>query len=749
MSYSNGLLQSNTNNIAGIKGKDGKDGVGFSLTSSGDYNIDNKILFNVKTQDDVPEDSDYDSIKKDYQSVPNKEYLNNHFLKRDKTGVYYDLRGLSIENSEVYNPNSWTPKTITNKEYVDLKDNEIKTTAKAYTDSTFHLSNTLNKDYIDTEIHRVSSLTDVKLADKIDMKTTTPQAIKSRLQVPYYSASSTSDNDVPNIKYLSEKYLSLESGGELQNSILFNSFLPDTRRQIYYLAGPKYLHSATNKMYVDAHDNLKADIDKVMLLDGSNSMGGDFDTGGHKISNIQDPIADSDAVTKKFMIENTTQSHVSSIGHENVFDKVMTDHTYQLSEENDIELGALVTYNDSLHKINKKAIDMRLILDSQKKFYSSRLGINMYPYTNDYYTMMIEIFYPDKIDKNTVDISVVAVYETINKVTTRVSDDHCRTLVQVHKTQQHGNNYLYVDIVMKMKTKQPYVPKLQCHLIIYGIKSYQSNVDSSVYDALWYIDNNEKLAFNTPITLQNQSISGVKDAKNDDDGINYKQLNTLEATLLGKFGALQPKSYYNTIFEYFYDLLDPSKFIMSDSLGSVVAGLNNNLVFNPTKLLADFDPNKGFMGGFEIIFNNVTGSNDWTIYMAFKNDYKPGDNKRIKINFVNGSSFDFPWVKVENNKLYLDYDLDVSYKQIRSDYIGKYMNLWYTKIGNQFRIGICNNSISLDKMFSGYTLNASSLQISSDYYVQRIRFSMTAYPINNKEYHKIQFLDKAKGVFFE
>ena len=629
-----------TNNIAGIRGKDG---VGFKLTPSGDYDMNGKAMYNIKTLADVPDDSDFESIKRDYESAVNKEYLINHFLKRDKTGVYYDLKGLSIQNSELYDPSTWNDKTIPNVQYVTLKDNEIKATAKAYTDSTFHPSQTLNKDYIDTEIHRVSSLTDVKLADKIDIKTTTPQAIKSRLQVPYYSASSTSDNDVPHIKYLSEKYLSLEAGGELQNSISFNSFLPDTRRQIYYLADPKYLHSAVNKIYVDSRDNLKADIDKVMLLDGSNSMGGDFDMSGHKITNLQDPSADSDAVTKKFMIENTTQSHVSSIGQDNVFDKVMTDHTYQLSEENDIELGALVTYQNSLHKVNKKAISIKLLLDGQKGYYSSRLGINMYTYNNDYYTMIIEIFYPNEIDKNTVDIDVVSVYEIINKITTRVSDDHCRTLVQVHKTQQHGNNYLYVDIVMKMKSKNPYIPKLQCYFIIYGIKSYQSNVDSSVYDALWYIDNSEKLAFNTPITLQNQSISGVADAKNGDDGVNYKQLNTLEAKLLGKLGALQPKSYYNTIFEYFFfDLLDPSEFTMSDSFGAVLSGLGSNLVFQTTKLLKEFNPRDGFTGVFIVNLNeNVTGSDDWTIYIAFKYDYKPGDNKRIKIELGNDGSLIF------------------------------------------------------------------------------------------------------------
>ena len=64
MSYSNGLLPSNTNNISTVKGPKGDDGVGFKLTTSGDFDIDNKILFNVKTQNDVSDDSPYETIKK-------------------------------------------------------------------------------------------------------------------------------------------------------------------------------------------------------------------------------------------------------------------------------------------------------------------------------------------------------------------------------------------------------------------------------------------------------------------------------------------------------------------------------------------------------------------------------------------------------------------------------------------------------------------------------------------------------------
>ena len=117
MSYSNGLLQSNSDVVSSVKGPRGEPGVGFKLTSSGEYDINNKIMYNIKTQDDVPDDSDYDSIKKDYGSAVNKEYLRNNFLKRDSnTQTFFDLRGYSIQNSEVYDPDSWNNKTITNKE---------------------------------------------------------------------------------------------------------------------------------------------------------------------------------------------------------------------------------------------------------------------------------------------------------------------------------------------------------------------------------------------------------------------------------------------------------------------------------------------------------------------------------------------------------------------------------------------------------------------------------------------------------
>ena len=189
MSYSNGLLQSNTNNIAGIKGPRGEPGVGFKLTSSGDYDIDNKIMYNIKTQDDAPEDSDYDSIKKDYGSAVNKEYLRNNFLKRDsKTQTFFDLKGYSIQNSEIFNQNTANNLTLINKGYLD---------------SSIHLANTMNRDHIET----VKAEVDLKLANKADLTTNNEQTFKSIINVPNFDDGYSNMTNVMNKGYIDSQDL--------------------------------------------------------------------------------------------------------------------------------------------------------------------------------------------------------------------------------------------------------------------------------------------------------------------------------------------------------------------------------------------------------------------------------------------------------------------------------------------------------------------------------------------------------------
>ena len=137
-------------------------------------------------------------------------------MKRDKTGVYFDLRGYSIQNSEVYDPNSWNDKTITNKEYVDLRDNlkadktELNKKADLETSDEQTFKGIINVPDFDSGYSNMSNVMDKKYIDqKVDMKTLLTQKLKSRLQVPDYNSSS---HDVPNLKYLSNTYLNKKTG---------------------------------------------------------------------------------------------------------------------------------------------------------------------------------------------------------------------------------------------------------------------------------------------------------------------------------------------------------------------------------------------------------------------------------------------------------------------------------------------------------------------------------------------------------
>ena len=642
--------------------------------------------------------------------MPNKEYLNNHFLKRDKTRVFYDLRGLSIQNSEVYNPSTWNDKTITNKEFVDMRDN-----MKA--DKT-------------------------ELVKKVDLETSDEQTFQGIINMPDFDSGYSNMSNVMNKEYIDSR-----DTLKADKSYADNTFL--TKNTGAILANT--LQSKASKIYVDStfltrtQGNVLANSLHTKLdINGSNSMQSNLKMGGYNITDLKQPINDSDAVNKKFAVDLVNQDKIKqSVIRKNVFSFTLNRSLWKT--EFKTRNLSLIEKDFKIHHINLHLVSFEINREVKPEtngliyWYRGRVSVDCGGLNHGEYTIVCELFPHWNIN---TELFIQSTSINVGNKTDKNFSEYNKYLIHIHKNSYHG--VLYIDIDFDKKHDLPtdfnneWVP---CYLIFYGVIGYVENVDSSVYDSFMYFEN-DNIYFEKIVNMNDKQIINVEAGTTDKSVVNLLQLKN-------EIKSSQPQSYYNTIFEYFFDLLDPSNFILPDTFGGVVSGLNGNFVFNPTKLLADFEPNKGFMGGFGINFNNVTESNDWTIYMAFKNDYKPGDNKRIKISFVNGSSFDFPWVKVESNKLYLDYDLDVSYKQIRADYIGKYMNLWYTKIGNQFRIGICNNNISIDKIFSGYTLNASSLQISSDYFVQRIGFSMTAFPINNKEYHKIQFLDKTKSVFFE
>ena len=416
-----------------------KPAIGFKLTDDGNYDIDGKILFNARTNVDANEDDAYDTIKKDYQSVPNKQYLSNQFLKRNKSGVFYDLRGLSIQNSEEFDPSSWNSKTLITNGYADMNDN-------------------LKADKAD-------------LDNKADLISQDEQSFNAPISIPDYDQNTTKSSHIVNKKYLDSTYLNKLDGDVLQNSLSFNMFLPDSKRQIYNIGDPLSSHSVTNKIYVDSLLHFKSNINKTMLLNGTQIMNSDMNLGGHRITNLQDPNTDSNGCSKRYVDKHIT-NNIQSSNDNNAFKYIMQDPLGQISEENDVEVYGTQEYQPSPHQINKTVVNMQLILDSDKQFYSSRIGLNLYPLSNSNYTLCFELLWPSA-DVETVFMNGISSIETVHNVfkKTFLSKKYAKLICQFNKSLSIGNNYLLMDLEVKLKSGITYPPKFQAYCLVYGVDS--------------------------------------------------------------------------------------------------------------------------------------------------------------------------------------------------------------------------------------------------------------------------------------
>ncbi|KAL9981738.1 hypothetical protein ACROYT_G010481 [Oculina patagonica] len=277
MSYSNGLLQTK-DTVVGRNCKDGRDGVGYKLSSDGNFDIEHKKIYNLKTQPDVAIDADYESYRLDLSSAVNKDYIKLNCLTKDTSGNDFDDNQCSINNSAPYYDGLYSPTTLTSKEYVDLKDTNLE------------------------------QKIDTKLSVKADKQ------------------------------YSDDMYMTKSTGALLASSI-----------------GNK-----SDKSYVDNNfvnklvgNGLAQSIQNRLNIHGSNMMQANLDMGGYNITHLKNPTNDTDAVNKKYMLDHVGESHVQSANGENKFKYIMDDPNAQVSEEDDVELGNVVTFQNSPHKIHQ------------------------------------------------------------------------------------------------------------------------------------------------------------------------------------------------------------------------------------------------------------------------------------------------------------------------------------------------------------------------------------------------------------
>ena len=256
-------------------------------------------------------------------------------------------------------------------------------------------------------------------------------------------------------------------------------------------------------------------------------MTGDLNLNNNKIINLQTDDKDSkSAVNVDFMQNEITsmrdlvsqkihESHITSSAQKRDTFRYLMEDSDESSSENNIEVLGINDFPESPHQINKKAYYLKLLFEKgSPNQYQSRLGFNLYKLPVGYYTMVVEWFPPEI---NEVSVTPQATTISISNHTTKTFEKYTKTVINFHRWGSSLPQFLYLDLHGTVSN-----PSLMTigHLIVYGVKETISNVDPSVYDTAFVIENRQ-MVMQTDLSLNKHRlrdsvhyINGILNTKN-------------------------------------------------------------------------------------------------------------------------------------------------------------------------------------------------------------------------------------------
>ena len=643
---------SSPSNSAANTGTVGRPGIGFKLTDTGDYDMQNKKLVNVKSGTDSndaanksqldsstillqgsragdvvndkaviysntgavharslyllddPQDGNRNEVRLE---TPHQSYGNIHLNIPDLhnfdgyggrpksevmvTSVEQTVTGKKVfENIEVHDPTS--NNQATNKHYVDHNFLNRITGGQIGGDLDMR-GNTikyLKLDNTESAAARVAEL-NLKLnrsGDKMDGDINMNNNFIQNIATP------TSSHQGVNKGYCDYNFLNRQKGGVIMGPLSMNRNdligIPDT---------PKYGYSAVNKNYVDGEIGKIASVDTTQLIkkDGSVPMAADLDMGTHKISNVVNPEFDTDVVNKQYLENKLIESHLQPSGPSNIFHFLMND-TSKFSSIREIIIGSFSDVEKVAHRLNKKALSILLQNDLQTVSYSARLGLDMTSLSVGDYTLVMEFYWPEKFNIYTYADSTPT--NIVDEQNIKNFSNYQKLYLQFTKKNTNSPNNLIMEIRGELSTSNQQTG----YLIFYGTKGTHYSITNDFYDQYIMSDifiYNENMKMQTKIDMNNNKIIKLSNGTDPDDAVNKGQLDSVKnhsemvKNQLDSYLFYMKNYLYMSIFTHrFYDLKEPIKFILD---GSAISGINPNMSIISSGsshiTVSGFDPIRG------------------------------------------------------------------------------------------------------------------------------------------------------------
>ena len=292
---------------------------------------------------------------------------------------------------------------------------------------------------------------------------------------------------------VNENFLSRQEEFPMQTQLNMN------HNSITNLKDPEFGGEAATKTYVDATSSTivsstAASIATKLDLSGGKMLGS-IDMNKNKIINLPEPTEKNDAVNMEFLDskiddlnKKITKNTITATSHPKDEFRYLMEDPLQSSSELDIVVTGIVDFQQSPHKINKKAYALKISKRSSDNMFLGRIGFNMFKIPEGEYTICVE-FFPGKMDG--VNVNAASAALTVNRQATKVFANYSRSIIHMHKWRISPPEYLRLDLKWQGKADDasPTGSAANAHLIIYGVKEFQPDVESVVFDSPFTIEN--------------------------------------------------------------------------------------------------------------------------------------------------------------------------------------------------------------------------------------------------------------------
>ena len=660
------------------KGLQGAPGVGFNLTSDGNYDMVGKKLTNVgnptydkdavskKYVDDnsggktslITVDSNIDmksqySITKLKTPTNNDDAANKKYVDDSKVdgSVFLKLDGTrpmtgdaNMNNKKIKNLSSPTANSdAANKKYVD--DSKVDGSVFLKLDGTRAMTGDVNMN--NKKIKNLSSPTvngdaankkyvdDSKIDGSVFFKLDGTRVMTGNLNMNnnriYNIPNPTGSKQPIPLAYGDLAYLHVNGTNMMTNHMNMNN------KKIINLQAPTNNTDAATKKYVDDKSTNPQDLSPFLKKDGSDSMTGNLNMIGHKIINLEDPVSDNDAVNKIYMIKHLHQTQVQPSHYKDEFVYLVSSPT-QWTDEIDTrtsfipkKIADLSTKKGNFHDYNHKVL-YTTILKNFQGGYNYKMGLNFYRLVGGAdYTLCLEILNTDyqlwhktqiSVDDNTsqgLQLGNVSVkklqHQFVDSKSQTQSMYYHRVIINFKKLTT-GNRF-FIHILVN-------IPQNGNDLSVYPIQfSGVYIIAYGIMSKVSNIDPDKVYDYHTAFEIKPTEVK-----YNVDINANNKRIlnialdknNIASAATVAMVKEIIPFTtnyVYRRYFEEFYDFTDANNYgLNTSSSGVVFNSLLPNITF-PNKNLSDILKDGLYIKNYTINFNPSSNFTNYTLCLFF------------------------------------------------------------------------------------------------------------------------------------